>query len=185
MSLWGYPQLALNAYLLFYYFNIINSQECLGTIFNDSYLSFSNIIKYNNSIYSKNTIKSIRLRANMRIGPHNKNILSILFGGLLGDAYAERRIKGNGTRISFYQEGSHISYLLWLHNLIAELGYCNSKIPKIKTRLGQKGIVRKVIRFKTWTYTSFNWIHELWYKNNIKIVPSIISEYLTPLALAI
>ena len=53
------------------------------------------------------------------------------------------------------------------------------------TRLGKKGKVRKVIRFKTWTFASFNWIHELWYLNNQKIVPKNIGQYLTPLGLSI
>jgi hypothetical protein len=94
-------------------------------------------------------IKIQKIRANLRIGAHNKDILSILFGSLLGDAHAEFRLKGNGTRINFYQEGSHVSYLIWLHKLISELGYCNTNLPKITTRLGKKGVVRKIIRFNT------------------------------------
>ena len=74
---------------------------------------------------------------------------------------------------------------MWLHNLISNLGYCNYIEPKIQKRLGKKGVVRNVVRFKTWTYSSFNWIHELWYQNNIKVVPFNISDYLTPIALAI
>lgn len=131
-------------------------------------------------------IKIPKIRANLRIGTHNKDILSILFGSLLGDAHAEFRLKGKGTRINFYQEGSHVSYLIWLHKLISELGYCNTNLPKITTRLGKKGVVRKIIRFNTWTYSSFNWIHELFYKDGKnKGVPSNIADYLTPLALAI
>jgi len=34
-----------------------------------------------------------------------------LFGSLLGDAHAEKRIGGVGTRITFYQEGSHVEYI--------------------------------------------------------------------------
>jgi len=132
-----------------------------------------------------NTIsKVIRLKGIYRIGPHNKDVLSIIFGSLLGDAHAEKREKGTGTRISFYQEGSHIKYILFLHNLLSKLGYCNPKIPTIRTRLG-RGKIRKIARFSTWTYTSFNWIHDLWYKKNIKCIPECIGEYLTPLALAI
>lgn len=130
--------------------------------------------------YKVNKLKGI-----FRIGPHNKDILSIIFGSLLGDAHAEKRLGGKGTRISFFQEGSHEKYLLYLHNMISNLGYCNSKIPCVSTRLGVKGKVRKIIRFSTWTYTSFNWIHDLWYKNNTKSIPECIGEYLTPLALAI
>lgn len=126
-----------------------------------------------------------RIRADKRIGPHNKIVLDIIFGTLLGDGHAERRIKGIGSRLTFYQEGVHVSYLLWLHSLFSELGYCNSNVPKIQTRLGSKGIVRKIIRFRTWTFSSFNWIHELWYINGVKVIPSNIGDFLTPLALAI
>lgn len=57
------------------------------------------------------TVKVGRLRGQYRIGPHNKDILSIIFGSLLGDAHAERRTTG-GTRICFQQEHSHRAYIL-------------------------------------------------------------------------
>lgn len=120
-----------------------------------------------------------------RIGPHNKNIIEIVFGSLLGNAQAELKKNNNGTRITFYQEGRHVKYSLWLHDQLAEAGYCSSDIPKIGKILGKKGELKQVIRFCTWTYTSFNWIHDLWYVNNVKIVPKSIGEYLTPLALSI
>lgn len=125
------------------------------------------------------------MKANKRIGPHNKEILTIIYGGLLGDAHAEKRSTGNGTRISFYQEGSHCSYLLWLHQKVSDLGYCNPALPEIQTRLGSKGKVKNIIRFRTFTFSSFNFIHELWYEDNIKKVPCNINEFLTPLSLAI
>jgi ubiquinol-cytochrome c reductase cytochrome b subunit len=131
--------------------------------------------------------KVSRLQGIYRIGPHNMDIISIIFGSLLGDGHAEKRLMGtsSGTRITFYQESTHVEYLLFLHKLLGELGYCNPKVPFITSRLGNKGKVRKVIRFRTWTYTSFNWIHDLWYKDKIKCVPECIGQYLTPLALAI
>lgn len=137
------------------------------------------------TVISNNKPKVTRIRADKRIGCHNKIILTIIYGSLLGDGHAERRIKGNGTRITFFQEGSHVSYLLWLHELLSNLGYCSSNLPVIKTRLGQKGVVRKIIRFNSWTFTSLNWIHDLWYINKVKVVPSNIKDYLNPLSLAI
>lgn len=119
------------------------------------------------------------------VGPLNNDIISIIYGSLLGDAHAERRIGGKGTRITFYQEGSHTGYLLYLHNIISQLGYCNSEIPKITTRLGNKGKIRQIIRFSTWTYDSFNSINKDWYKDGKKVLPLSISTYLSPLALAI
>lgn len=126
-----------------------------------------------------------RLRGIYRIGAHNKEVLSIIFGSLLGDGHAEKRLLGIGTRISFFQEASHVEYIFYLHSLLSERDYCNPNLPLIKERLGFKGKIRKIVRFTTWTYTSFNWIHDLWYVNNIKRVPECIGEYLTPLSLAI
>jgi ubiquinol-cytochrome c reductase cytochrome b subunit len=94
-------------------------------------------------------IITTRIRALKRIGPHNIDILSIIFGSLLGDAYAEYRKQGKGTRISFMQESSHITYLLGLHNLVSDLGYCNTISPKTLTRLGKLGKVRQYAKFHT------------------------------------
>jgi LAGLIDADG DNA endonuclease family. len=69
--------------------------------------------------------------------------------------------------------------------LISIRGYCNDVKPVITTRLIKAGKIRKRVRFSTWTYTSFNWIHDIWYDNHLKRIPSCISTYLTPLALAI
>jgi len=95
-----------------------------------------------------------RTRAKTRIGPHNFNILSLLMGSLLGDAFAEKH--GEGTRFCFQQEQTNNAYLLWFHNQIAGLGYCNVVLPKILTRLDKGGKLRQLSRFKTFTYASFN-----------------------------
>ena len=163
MSLWGFiikPQM-YNFYLILLYLLLITP------------------------IYFGIKPKVSRLKGIYRIGPHNKDVISVIFGSLLGDAHAEKRSKGVGTRISFFQEAVHVEYLFYLHKTLSELGYSNPKIPIVTSRLGTKGKIRKIVRFSTWTYTSFNWIHDLWYKNNIKRVPESISLYLTPLALAI
>jgi ubiquinol-cytochrome c reductase cytochrome b subunit len=154
MSLWGYFKLAPHVYLLnFYYIPLEECQDIIFLDFKQDWLSVSlisniNYADQNLMAHAEDKSKKIsKIRANLRIGPHNKKILSILFGSLLGDAHAEFRL--NGARISFYQEGSHISYLIWLHKLISELGYCNTNLPKITTRLGKKGVVIKIIKFNT------------------------------------
>jgi hypothetical protein len=95
-----------------------------------------------------NTIAK-KIRGIYRIGPHNKDILDIISGSLLGDAYAEKRLLGTGTRISFFQEASHLKYIFYLHNLLSKAGYCNDKLPIVQERLGVKGKVRKIARFHT------------------------------------
>ena len=71
------------------------------------------------------------------------------------------------------------------YKLISSKGYCPDNIPALQTRLGNYGKLRNVVRFKTFTYSSFNWIQECWYVNNKKVLPLCINDYLSPLALAI
>src|SRR5215475_3531599 len=94
-------------------------------------------------------LKVSRLKGIYRIGPHNIDILSVIFGSLLGDAHAEKRSLGTGTKISFFQEGIHIQYILYIHKILSDSGYCNPKIPILRNRLGIKGKVRKIERFST------------------------------------
>ena len=104
-------------------------------------------------------------------------------GSLLGDAYAEKH--GNGTRICFQQEHTNSQYLMWFHSYLSKFGYCSETKPKVTTRLGKGGKLRYISRFKTYTYTSFNWIHTAFYFQNKKIVPYDLAEYLSPLALSV
>jgi ubiquinol-cytochrome c reductase cytochrome b subunit len=82
-----------------------------------------------------------------RIGPHNKEIISIIFGSLLGDGHAEKRLMGVGTRVCFFQEAVHLEYMLYLHKLLSDLGYCNAKTPNITSSLCSKGKLSKIVRF--------------------------------------
>ena len=174
MSLWGVSKLV--PYIYNNYIIILIITNLLVYIYLINPIDFLEKLK---------VIKYSRLKGKLRIGPHNKIILDIIFGSLLGDGHLEKRSGGSGSRLSLYQEASHIEYIHYLHNLLSNLGYCNPKILEIKTRLGKGGKLRKIARFQTWTYTSFNWIYDMWYINNIKQVPQNIGDYLTPLGLAI
>jgi len=147
---------------------------------------------YINFLYSTMILlpfNSSKVKALKRIGPHNYEILSIIHGSMLGDGFAEKH--GEGTRICFQQEGAHSGYLLWFHDYISKLGYCNKNVPKLSSRLALHGKLRTVLRFKTFTFSSFNWIEENFYRKDlalnrrIKILPYSITEYLSPLALAV
>lgn len=116
-----------------------------------------------------------------RIGPHNKDILEFIQGSLLGDGYLE--LHGNGCRLCLQQESTNKAYLLWSHQFLAKRGYCNVEKPIIQSRIGNKGKLRYVLRIKTWTFSSLNYLHEEFYLNNKKIIP--LNLKLTPLMLAI
>jgi hypothetical protein len=66
---------------------------------------FSNNLNYRrhifNQLYIFNNNKSVhsRCRAINRIGPHNQEVISIIFGLLLGDGFTMNR-SGEGVRIT-------------------------------------------------------------------------------------
>jgi len=151
---------------------LLSSGVCLKCGQSDSFMLFS-LLPFN----------CPRVPSTKRIGPHNYEIVCILIGSLLGDGSMEK--DGNGSRFAFYQEKTNGEYLLWLHQVISSLGYCKPEIPVIQTRKGTNGQIRYFYRFRTYTYSSFNWIYEQFYPNKRKVVPQIIDQYLSPLALAV
>jgi hypothetical protein len=58
------------------------------------------------------SLSFVKIQAIQRLEVHNFEILSILCGGLLGGVHAERRNTCAGTRFSFQQESTHLTYLL-------------------------------------------------------------------------
>ena len=132
---------------------------------------------------------SSRVNPLKRIGPHNYDILSILIGSLLGDGSMEKST--NGSRFVFYQAKVNGEYLLWLHQIISNLGYADKNIPKIYSRKGSLLVgglddIRYYFRFRTFTFSSFDWIFDAFYPNKTrKVIPKFIELYLTPLALAV
>jgi len=157
-----------------------------GILFCPKWFKFFDL-ESNGLIYCSTVLPFIspKTKSNYRIGPHNYDIICILMGSLLGDAFAEQH--GNGTRICFQQEHLNSHYLIWFHCYLNKFGYCScyATTPKLTTRIGKGGKLRYVSRFKTYTFTSFNWIHTAFYNENKKIVPYNIEEYLSPLALSV
>jgi ubiquinol-cytochrome c reductase cytochrome b subunit len=138
------------------------------------------------SIETKIKIPSIN-----RIGPHNIDIISLIIGSVLGDSHLEKRTRGLGTRVLFEQSNKNVEYLMWFHQFLGSRGYCSFNKPKLHKRIKKENKIFYHFRINSYTFSSFNWIHELFYKKDnlknkfIKIVPLNIEEYLTPLALAI
>jgi hypothetical protein len=126
------------------------------------------------------------IRAVNRIGPHNEDILSVIIGSLLGDAYANKR-SGEGVRICYRQSIRHKEYLFWLYIFFYNRGYTSNLQPRQYTRTIQNKEGKKYYgyEFNTFTFRSFSWIHGMFYNNGRKVLPTNIYEYLTPLALAV
>lgn len=125
------------------------------------------------------------IRAVNRIGPHNEDVISVIIGSLLGDAYANKR-SGEGVRICYRQSIRHKEYLFWLYIFFYNRGYTSNLQPRQYTRTIQnKEKVYYGYEFNTFTFSSFNWIHKMFYNNGKKVMPLNIYEYLTPLALTV
>lgn len=74
---------------------------------------------------------------------------------------------------------------MWFHTFFATRGYCSPDKPRLLTKIAKYNKVFYKYRLNTYTFTSFNWLHEMFYKDNQKIIPRNLADYLTPLALAI
>jgi hypothetical protein len=121
-----------------------------------------------------------RCRAINRIGPHNTDIISTIFGLLLGDGYAINRT-GEGVRISIKQSIIHKEYLFSLYEFFFLRGYCSNLIPRKYNRT-IKGInkIYSGYEFNTFTFRSFvllplrcvsqkqRWIYNSFYKKGKK-----------------
>jgi LAGLIDADG DNA endonuclease family/NADH-Ubiquinone oxidoreductase (complex I), chain 5 N-terminus len=142
-----------------------------------------------------NDLNSNKNRKNLlsceRIGPHNIDIISIIVGSTLGDTHLEKRKQGKGTRIIFEQCNRNVEYLMWFHKYLSSRGYCNEKIPILKKRIRKNGVILLFFKIQSYTFSSFNWLHDMFYyfdteqNKYIKRIPLNLEEYLTPLALAV
>ena len=132
----------------------------------------------------------VRTKAITRIGPHNKQVLDIIICGMLGDFWADQ-IPGNklpGIRINIEQSISNTAYIHQLTLLFYNLGYCARPIPTLVEKSDKEIEKRFNYRLSLFTFTSFIWIYDSFYKTvkgkTIKCVPFYIGDYLTPIGLA-
>jgi ubiquinol-cytochrome c reductase cytochrome b subunit len=177
--------------------------NCEFDFFNSGYI-LANILPINKP----------RTKANLRIGPHNKETLDIIMCGMLGDFWADS-IKGknyNSTRFQIEQSISNVSYIQFLSLYFYKLGYCARPIPTLIKKKDSCNIEYNEIaavgklqqqtkiedrfnyRLTLYTFTSFNWIFDSFYTlgcceaagKNVykKRVPFFISEYISPFGLA-
>jgi hypothetical protein len=148
------------------------NEQCPNWILvnNTEIFSFLNLLPFNKG----------RTRAMDRIGPHSKEVLSIIICGMLGDFWANE-IKGNqlpSVRFCIEQSVKNSAYIHFLSLQLFELGYCSSFVPKLikKSRKHGEAVLEFNYRLTLFTFTSLHWIYESFYYKengiNIKRVPS-------------
>jgi len=126
-----------------------------------------------------------KLTSKCRIGTHNIDIISLLFGSLLGASRGEYRQQS--VRFILEQENSNCEYLFWYHNYLATRGYCNTEKPKLNKRIGPNGKIRFYYKIATFSFGNLKWLYDCFYEQGKKRVPKsgVLLQYLTPLALAV
>jgi hypothetical protein len=96
------------------------------------------------------------VRAKNRIGPHDKDIISLIVGLLLGDGHCNKRII-DGCRICVRQSSIHKEYLFWLYDFFFIRGYCSNLKPRLYTRkLKNYSNIYTGYEFNTYTFRSFS-----------------------------
>nr|WUR10584.1 LAGLIDADG homing endonuclease [Elmerina hispida] len=95
-------------------------------------------------------------------------------------------VSGEGVRFAIKQSDIHKDYLFFLYNFFFSRGYTSNLAPRLyKRTIKGRNNVYHGYEFNTYTFRSFVWLYELFYKKGKKIVPKNINDLLTPLALAI
>ena len=166
---------------------------CIFPAFSNSFLEKKELEKYKIKAGRRNFHIEGKIPSSLRIGPHNKDVISVIAGSLLGDGHLEKRKQGVGTRLILEQSSEKIEYLMWLHQFFALRGYCPKKIPTVSERGRQNGKSYFHYRFSTYTFRSLNELHSLFYSSKYnslglkKVVPPTdwLIFFLTPLALSI
>lgn len=127
------------------------------------------------------------LKSFQRIGPHNEEVLSTLVGNLLGDCWGEKR--SGSSRFHLHMSSRNVEYLFWLHQFYSRHGYCSPEKPKLIKQIGKKGKIYFSYKIRTWSFSSLNWLYDLFYVSEstgiVKRIPPTIENFLTLRVLAI
>lgn len=112
-----------------------------------------------------------------------QDLKDILAGLLLGDLCSQKRTEAGNPIFRFEQGIKNKEYIFHLYELFKS--YCPSA-PKITSRLPDKrtGEIYTRVCFYTYALPCLNSLHNLFYPEGKKVVPSNIEDLLTPKGLA-
>ena len=83
----------------------------------------------------------------------NKNYLYLIYGLLLGNSFILN--KNNEIKLIIEIEGKHMSYITHIHKKILCLGYCEDKLPLVKTKIVRGGNLNKVMLLHTFNNNNY------------------------------
>ena len=128
--------------------------------------------KENYSYFSKSRTKAL-----YRIGPHNKDVLSIIICGMLGDWWADK-IKSQtspSVRFNIEQGINNTAYIHSLNLHFNKLGYCSNVTPSLVKKYDRdQNEDRFNYRLTLFTFTSLLWIYDSFYQNVDGITKKVV-----------
>ena len=128
------------------------------------------------NLINLNQVRHISKKAHLQI---TKELDEILIGTMLGDLTAEKPKQNSNTRLHFKQSIINKVYIDHLFDIFKE--YCGSK-PLVMSKFDKRANKQKTysaIKFQTLSLPCFNRYRDLFYQNNLKIVPLNLDELLT------
>lgn len=107
----------------------------------------------------------------------NKNYLSLIYGLLLGTSFIGQH--NSEFKLIIEIESKHMSYMTHIHTKISSLGYCEDKMPLIKTKIVGQGNLNKVMLLHTYYNNNYLDLYNKWYldKHNKNIPKDIINYF--------
>jgi hypothetical protein len=120
-------------------------------------------------------------RENITLTP---NLKDIIIGLLLGDGHISRRSLTANSRLVYGQSSTvHLEYFNYVFSFFYPIFFVQNY--SIQKRVGiREGKEFYAVLFTTMQLPCFNFFKEIFYTNNIKIVPLNIYDLLTPIGLA-
>jgi len=160
-------------------------------LYKDKYFSFSIFfLRKNKGTGFKNKTSFIlqnRKGKNIRYITNNNNNNNnndcLIVGSLLGNSYMEKNEKG--VRIVFIKCSDNIEYLMQYYSYLINMGYCKLKKPGLNKLISKKNKILYYYKIESYYLTEFERFFQIFYKNNLKIIPLNLNECLTPLSLSI
>lgn len=138
---------------------------------------------YLNSLKWLNLYKTTIFNTNRYISSVNyKDGISLIIGSLLGNSYLDKNEKG--VRVVFIKCSGNVEYLMQYYNYLKALGFCKLKRPNLNKVIIKKNKILYYWKANSYYLTQFEWLYEMFYKQNRKTIPSNLKEYLTPLSLS-
>jgi hypothetical protein len=137
-------------------------------------------------VIPKPTLRNFSCKNNFNVPNENPSedfVKQAMVGLLLGDGSLVKKYIGGGTYFKYAQGVIHSSYLYHVFSLFKHIGCLNMENPS----LGQsvvKGVTHQWLSFSSKSLKSWNLLHEAWYTDGVKTIPSNIAEILTPVSLA-